>query len=116
MVQSLSSTTMAPIAARTGANRAPSPPRGQRKLGHRTSIVLNDDAPHVAFVNEILELVDDVFASDFERFQQVFSVMATAPQPHGTVVTQSIASVLPDSRQRPTTRGTRLVRSIYPYV
>ena len=42
--------------------------RRARVLGDRSALVLNDDAPHVAFVNERLQLLDRSFTFGFERF------------------------------------------------
>jgi len=41
---------------------------GERELGDRAPLVLHDHAPHVPFVNEILDLFDDLFAFSLERF------------------------------------------------
>ena len=42
--------------------------RRERELGDRSALVLNDDAPHVAFVDERLQLLDRRFTFGFERF------------------------------------------------
>ena len=40
--------------------------RRERELGDRSALVLNDDAPHVAFVDERLQLLDRSFTFGFE--------------------------------------------------
>ncbi len=42
--------------------------RGQRKLGDRPALVIDDDTPDVAFVNHPLQLLEDCLCVTFERF------------------------------------------------
>jgi hypothetical protein len=58
-VQSLSS-AIAPIAASTGASSAPTP--AVRETPPPFALMLNDDAADVAFVNQLLQLLNDVLA------------------------------------------------------
>src|SRR5262249_36635491 len=47
-------------------------PGGQRKLRNGASLMLDDDAPYVAFANELLDLVDDALGLRAKRFVIAF--------------------------------------------